>query len=411
MPSIVRNVLTAAKVEKAKPAKQLYRLHDGAGLYLTIATSAARYWEQRVTIGGKRSWRGLGPFPVVGLREARDASFQLQRAALLPAVVAPVAVAFATPASAITFGAAADAALAAVSGNWKEAIRAKSEGQWRARLESYVFPKLANGKDTPAAELTGADVLAILTPIWRTKAETASKVRIMVSRIFDWLVGAGHRSSNPVALAVKALGSNDKAKGNFEAMPFDELPGFVRELREYDNDAMVKLALEFVVITAKRSGEVRGARWEEFDTKAALWAIPGERTKTGEPHNEPLSARALEILREARRIRSGAFVFRAVLDDKPMSDMTLSQVMRRNGQTAQVHGFRSTFRDWAAVQRVDGHPQYSDNACELALSHSIGGKVKKAYLRDDLIDERRELMAGWAAYCTGSAPVKLALVA
>ena len=243
----------------------------------------------------------------------------------------------------------------------------------------------------PVHAITQAEILRVLAPIWTEKPETARRVRQRLRTVLDWARAAGHfEGVNPVEGVEKGLPPQRRKPRHFAALPWQEVPSLMRRLEAMEG--MGAPALRFLILTAARSGEVRGARWEEIDTEAAVWTVPGERMKAGEPHRVPLSASALAILNEVRGLHP-ELVFPGPTG-RPLSDMTLSAVLRRLGVEATVHGFRSTFRDWA-----EECTSFAHEVKEAALAHSVRNRVEAAYRRTDLFDKRRALMDEWGRFC------------
>jgi integrase len=242
------------------------------------------------------------------------------------------------------------------------------------------------------------DVLAILKPIWTTKAETASRVRGRIEKVLDAAKAKGFREGeNPARwrghLDHLLPKPSKLARGHHAAMPYEIVAAFVGDLRE--REATAALALEFCILTAARSGEVLGARWPEFDLDKKIWTVPANRMKAGREHRVPLSARAVSILKQLEKIKTGEFVFPGQARNRPLSNMAMEMVLRRMKiENATVHGFRSSFRDWAG--NVSSFPR---EVTETALAHVIGDKAEQAYRRSDALDKRRKLMEAWAAYC------------
>lgn len=359
---------------------------DGGGLYLRVGATGAKSWILRTVVRGKRRDIGLGGVSWVPLAEARDKARHLRAVARRGGD--PVLERDGDQ-MALTFEQAARTVHAEhVAGKGRSG---KHQGQWIATLEAYAFPTL--GKMF-VAEITSGEVLAVLSPIWMEKPETARRVRQRLRTVFDWSIAAGHRSTaNPVTGIEKGLPRQRDRVNHFAALPFAELPPFMARLEAADG--MGALALRFVILTAARSGEVRGAKWAEIDIEAALWTIPGERMKAGREHRVPLSSQVLALLDHVHPLRSkrDAIVFPSSRGNRPLSDMTLAAVLKRLKAPVTVHGFRSTFRDWAAEHGTPGE------IAEAALAHTVGG-VEGAYRRTDFLDARRDLMAVWGRFAT-----------
>lgn len=287
--------------------------------------------------------------------------------------------------------AVADAYIAGNEDSWRND---KHRQQWRNTLATYAFPVAG---DLPVAAVETAHVLSILEPIWKAKPETASRVRGRIETVLDAAKARGYRQGeNPARwrghLAQILPARTRLSRGHHKAMPYSELPQFVGKLRE--RDAVAALALEFGILTATRSGEVLGATWGEVDKGKAVWTIPAGRMKAGKEHRVPLSHRALEILASLEPL-GGGHLFPGAKG--ALSSMAMAMLLRRMDVDVTVHGFRSAFRDWAAECTGFAH-----EVAEMALAHTIGNKVERAYRRGDLFDKRRRLMDDWADYCAGN---------
>lgn len=370
------------------------RYGDGDGLYLDVAPGGARSWVVRVQYNGKRRDIGLGSLKLIGLADARTAAVDMRRkvrAGIDPIqerrearlkVVAPL------------FRDAAKSCHTEYLPTWKND---KHAWQWLASLETHAFAKLG---DVPVDRIDAPAVRDVLSPIWLTTPETARRVRQRIGAVLDWAHGKGFRDAPLVVKALsKSLPRQPKADGHYEAMPWRDVPGFVRTMHASEKGSEgVKLALEFLILTAARSGEVRGARWSEIDRDAKLWRIPADRMKAKRPHNVPLSDRAMAIIDRMVELRVGKaeLVWPGQSGEKPMSDMTLKMALRRLGLSADPHGFRSSFRDWVSEATA-----YPDAVAEAALAHAKGDKTEAAYARSDLLDKRRAMMADWAGQIAG----------
>ena len=370
--------LTTKFVEAiAKPG----RYHDGAaGLYLSVKERAGRIrksYLQRITIHGKRAEIGLGSVRWTTPSEARAAalaSWKIARTGGDPRQGAkPVP----------TFADGLDAVLAIQAPTWRNP---KSEPQWRASLRDYagaLMPK-------PVDRIGPADVLAVVGPVWNAKRETARRVKQRIGRVMEWAVAEGLRTDNPVSAIAAALPKNGNHREHFRALPYERVGGALAAVRATRAWAGTKLALEFLVLTAARSGEVRGMRRGEVD--GDVWTVPASRMKSGRAHRVPLSARALAVLDEARELGAGDLVFPSVTG-RAMSDSTLSKLLKENAIEGTPHGMRSAFRDFASERTNTPHA-----VMEAALAHAIPNKAEAAYARSDLLDKRRTLMDAWARY-------------
>jgi integrase len=296
----------------------------------------------------------------------------------------------------VTFEQAARSYIAAHESGWRNAKHAQ---QWRNTLASYAYPEIG-GLMVRNVEL--AHVLAVLEPIWTEKTETATRLRGRIEQVLDWATARGHRDGlNPARWRGhldKLLARPSKIVDveHHAALPFTEMGDFMRRLS--DANGTGARALEFAILTAARSGEVRGATWAEIDLKAAVWTVPGNRMKMGREHRAPLSPPAISLLKLLPRMAGTDLVFPAPRGGT-LSDMTLTAVVRRMKVAAVPHGFRSTFRDWASERT-----NYPRDVAEMALAHSIGDKVEAAYRRGDLFEKRRRLMADWATFCGRTQP-------
>jgi integrase len=271
----------------------------------------------------------------------------------------------------------------------------KHKAQWKSTLETYAAPLRAKPVDTIATE----DVLAILKPIWTTKAETASRVRGRIEKVLDAAKAKGFRDGeNPARwrghLDHLLPQQSKLARGHHAAMPYEDVAAFIAKLRK--REASAALALELCILTAARSGEILRMQWSEIDLDKKIWTVPANRMKAGREHRVPLSSRALAILRQLEKLKAGEFVFPGQARNKPLSNMAMEMMLRRmNIQDATVHGFRSSFRDWAG--NISNFPR---EVVETALAHVIGDKAEQAYRRSDALEKRRKLMDQWAGYCS-----------
>lgn len=376
---------------KAQTTRGPGRHADGRGLYLQVDPSGARRWVFVFQWQGRRKEMGLGGFNDVGLAEAREAVDAARK--LVRAGVNPIEERRADRVHGRTFGEVADALMALMSADWSNE---KHRMQWVTSLERHAAPI----RSKPVSAITTDDILAILKPIWTTIPETASQTRGRIERVLDAAAAQGHRSGeNPArwkAHLAHLLPRRQKlTRGHHPALPFDQTASFMEDLRA--RPAMAAKALEFAILTAARTGEVLGARWQEIDFKALVWTVPPERMKE---HRVPLSAPAIEVLtalREAPGAKAAKtdLIFPGARDDEPLSNMALSMLLRRMGYDAiTVHGFRSTFREWAGEAT-----SFPREVAEAALAHLIGNEVERAYRRGDALQKRRKLMDAWAGYC------------
>ena len=358
-------------------------------LNLKVRPSGSRSWVQRIMIDGKQAMLGLGPYPVVALEEARDAAIDNRRA--VRAGIDPRA-AKRSRRAVPTFAEAVEKVIEIRRAKWRDGNGEASEDQWRASLATYAFPII--GKRTVAAIET-ADVMRVLTPIWQSKHTTAKRVRQRISAVMKWAIAEGHRQDDPAGEALlAALPAPARKVERHDALPHSECGAAVRAIRGSNGLYWgAAKCLEFIILTAARSGEARGARWDEIDLGEKVWTVPAERMKAGVEHRVPLSSSAVRLLRDARALSDGSgCVFPSVRSGRELARQTLPRAMVAEGIAATVHGFRSSFRDWCE-ERTDTPRSVS----EAALAHTVEG-VEGRYLRTDLFERRRVLMEQWAAY-------------
>jgi integrase len=379
--------LTARAAATTKPG----RYGDGAGLYLVVSPSGARKWVYRFSYAGKVTEAGLGSADLVSLAEARAKAHEARK--LLETGKNPIEAkrqAAMIETGKPTFGAVADALIAAKEIEWRNE---KHRAQWRTSLTEFAAPL----RSRPVDGIDTAAVLAVLTPLWQTKPETASRVRGRIEAVLDAAKAQGHRTGeNPAAWRghlEHLLPKRGKlTRGHHAAMDYPDVPAFVAKLRECD--AIAAIALEFCILTATRSGEVYGARWSEIDMTAKVWTVPAGRMKAAREHRVPLSDRALAILEKLFESRTGDFVFPSPRGQQPLSHVAMAKVMRRlEVEQATVHGFRSAFRDWTGNET-----QSPREVAEAALAHVVGDKAEQAYRRGDALEKRRALMDAWANF-------------
>ncbi len=382
MPKEVHNALSAVKVTKEK---QPGRYADGNGLYLHVSETGARWWLWRGTVHGRRRELGIGSARLIPLAEAREIARAWRRIARADGD--PVAERDKDKRETLTFEDAARRV-------WADQIEPnarnpKHRQQWINTLRDYAFPVVGS---LPVHVIKQADILRILAPIWTEKPETARRVRQRLRTVMNWARTAGHyEGMNPVEGVEDGLPKQRAKVQHFRALPYGELPELMRRIE--DVDGMGALALRFTILTAARSGEVRGAMWAEIDTEARVWTIPADRMKAEVEHRVPLCDKTLAVLERVRGLSDG-LVFPSRRAGRPISDMTLSAVLRRLKMPGTVHGMRSTFRDWC--EEMTGFPH---EVKEAALAHTVRNKVEAAYRRTDLFDKRRTLMEQWGRFC------------
>jgi integrase len=376
--------LTARKVETAKTGKY----SDGGNLYLIVSETGARKWVLRFTWRGRAKEMGLGSAASVPLTDAREKAASARRQ--ISQGLNPIEERK-RDGGIPTFGEMADDVREALSAGFRNE---KHKAQWKSTLETYAAPLRVKPVDTIATD----DVLAVLKPIWATKAETASRVRGRIEKVLDAAKAKGFREGeNPARwrghLDHLLPRPSKLARGHHAAMPYEDVAAFIGELRK--REATSALVLELCILTAARSGEILGMRWSEIDFDKKVWTVPASRMKAGREHRVPLSPRAAAILRRLEKLKAADFVFSGQKRDKPLSNMAMEMVLRRMKiQDATVHGFRSSFRDWAG--NISSFPR---EIVETALAHVIGDKAEQAYRRSDALEKRRKLMEAWAAYC------------
>jgi integrase len=392
--------LTALAVSRLKDAG--YH-SDGGGLLLQVTAAGAKTWVFRYQRLGKRHEMGLGALHAVPLARARDKAAELR--GLLADGRDPLterradrAKALLEAASALSFMDCADSYIKAHEAGWRSDKHAK---QWRSTLDTYVKPVFG---DVPVQAVDVSHVMRVLDPIWAEKTETASRVRGRVESVLDWATARGHRKGeNPARWKghlENLLPKRTKVAKveHHAALPYDQIAGFMEALEAQGGIAAQCLA--FVVLTAARTSEAIGARWSEIDMTEKVWTVPASRIKGGKEHRVPLSPRAVSILEAMNKLRpdpaKDGFVFPGLKAGKPLSNMAMLALLKRMGRAdLTAHGFRSSFRDWAAEQT-----NFSREVAEMALAHTVSDKVEAAYRRGDLFQKRRLLMDAWANYCS-----------
>ena len=374
-----------------KALRESGRYSDGGGLHLFVSRAGRKSWVLRVTVDGRRRDIGLGGFPTVSVARAREKASG-HRAAIaegrdpLAEKHAPALPTF------------REAALAVHEANRPRWRSTKQAANWVQTLERHAMPSLGN---TPIHRIERSDVLRVLSPIWTSRPETARRVRQRIRSVFRWAMAHGFMETNPAGEAIDgALPTMPRVREHLRALPHQEVAWALETVASSNASVLAKLCLRFLVLTAARSGEARGAVWKEIDLEGGEWRIPAERMKAGAEHRVPLSRQALEVLGEASALRDrSGLVFPSPLKvGSPMSDMTLTKVLRSTGlaERATVHGFRSSFKNWT-LEETEAPWAVS----EAALAHALGNATEQAYARTDLYARRRELMQRWADYLTG----------
>ena len=365
------------------------RYADGNGLYLVVEPSGAKRWVLRTVIKAKRCDVGLGGLSLVSLAEARESAARLRKIARTNGD--PLAERRNERRIVPTFEQAARQVHESQSASFRNP---KHSVQWINTLIEYVVPVFGSRR---VDHVESADVLKALSAIWLSKPETARRVRQRIKAVFDWAKAAGHRSGdNPVEGIGKVLPKQRDVAVHHAALPYEKAPFFLGELRDSGAGSSVKLALEFLILTAARTGEVLGARRSEFDLEEMTWTIPAGRMKAGRVHRVPLTPQCIEIVNTAMALSDGEYVFPGQSVSKPLSNMAFHMCLRRMKKTAITpHGFRSSFRNWSAERT-----NFPREVCEMALAHSLKDKTEAAYNRTDLFERRRQLMTSWANFVT-----------
>lgn len=395
MPKIAKELTAAAVAKLREPGR--YSVGGAKGLQLRVTDTGTRLWIYRVVVSGARRDIGLGNFADVTLSEARDAARDMGRSVRQgvdpkPKVVqAPI-----IAKSRNLFKAVANEMIAAKKAEWRNE---KHKAQWTNTLKTYAYPTLG---EMDVSEIKLSHVLDVLKPIWTTKTETATRVRGRIESVLDYATVHNWRGGdNPArwkGLLDKVLPAPAKVAkaAHHPAMPIDDTPKFMQSLSSVTGSS--SLALQLLILTATRSGEVRAAQWNEFDLEEGVWTIPAERMKAKVEHRVPLSTQALHLLSLVPKIKDTEFLFTSPKGGC-ISDMAMTSLMRKRNLAYVPHGFRSTFRDWAG-----DHTQYPREVMEAALAHTIGNKVEAAYRRKDALERRRPLMQDWADFLAATSP-------
>ena len=400
--SAIGSIPSSSAVKKGKLTAAFVRTVNRPGVYgdqhglrLRVYESRKRksiskHWIWRGTVNGVRRDVGLGAFPYVSLAEARQKAFEHRKISW--AGGDPVALKRRPDVP--TFAEAFETVIGIHREGWKDA--GKCEKQWRASLRDYAMPRLGRRR---VDQITTADVMAVLIPHWHTKTETMRRVRQRIGAVMKWAVAQGYRGDNPAGDAISAaLPKNGSVRRHQRALPFTEVGAALAKVRTSGAHGLTALAFEFLVLTACRSGEVRLATWDEVNFESATWTVPANRMKAKRDHRVPLSARALQVLEEARAFEDGSGLVFPSPRARAISDNTISKLLRELEIEAVPHGFRSSFRDWAA--ECSDAPR---EVCELALAHVNSDRVEAAYRRTDLFERRRVLMEEWSGFVGESA--------
>lgn len=387
----VEKKLSAVRVKTLKaPGKY----EDGGGLRLVIKSGGTKCWVVRVSLSGNRIERGLGSYPDVSLDDAREAAATFRKAA-----GSGIDLRAEEKQKALASTSFRDMFKITLAQREKQLSNAKHLKQWTSTMEAYVFPKIGN---VPVADVTTGQVLELLTPIWFDKAETAKRVLQRMELVFKSAIVRGIRTTaSPCTGVADELGTKHRAPKHHASMSWPDVPDFIAWLQQRSLSGLplaTSLALEFLILTATRSGETRGAVWQEFDIEGATWTIPAERMKARDAHRVPLSKRSLQILKMAKTLNPDSDLVFPSRNGTVLSDMTFTKLLRDEKLDATAHGFRSSFKVWASESA-----KAPNEVSEAALAHSLGSKVVAAYLRTDFLAERRPLMEAWSGHCLGSA--------
>ena len=374
--------LDALTVKNIKTPGKYY---DNHGLFLRVELTGSKRWVQRITIAGRQREIGLGSARLVPLAKARDLALQNKRSAREG--FDPIATKTAQL-SVPTFEVACIEVHSLYSPTW---ANKKHAAQFLSTLKTYAFPKLGRRK---VSDLSPADILSVLTPIWTSKSETARRLKQRISVVMQWAIANGFRSDDPAVALNSALPKITKKPKHRKFIPYDQVTECLNVVKASKASQSTKLAIELLILTGVRSGDVRGATWSEIDFDRSVWAIPGPRMKMKEDFSIPLSQRALEILTKAKNLTDGSeLIFPGSKWGRPLSDMTLSKLIKELGFDADIHGFRTSIRMW--VQEKTNTPF---DVAEAILAHKVGNKVTAAYARSELLEKRRDVMEGWSSY-------------
>ncbi len=373
--------LSATAVRNLKEPGKYYDLH---GLFLRIEPTGSRRWVQRVSVAGRQREIGLGSADLVTLAEARELAVsnkKLARAGGDPLAAKQQHLAIPSLNEAI------DKVIELYAPTW---TNAKHAAQFKSTLTNYVTPRLGR---RPVNDIQAADILSVLQPIWVDKNETARRVKQRIGTVMKWAIAQGYRTDDPTLALNQVLPKPNRKPKHRASLPYTDVADCLNAIKNSDAMLSTKLAIELLVLTATRSGEVRLADWSEVDLDAKTWTIPAERMKMKEEHIIPLSDRALHVLQQANALGDDGLIFPGMRSGRPMSDMTMSKLVKELGYPVDIHGFRTSFRTWVQEQTNTAH-----EVAERALAHKTTNKVEAAYARSDLFEKRRKLMDAWASY-------------
>ena len=379
--------LTVAQI---RALKEPGRYSDGDGLILEFTRPGRAYWFVRVQHNGRRRDIGLGSVDEITLAKARDKAHEARKS--LAKGIDPTIERQKAKLKIPTFREAAKLVHEEHKAAWKNG---KHQDQWITTLTTYAFPRIGNRL---VSDVEGPVIRDVLAPIWLSKPETARRVRQRIGVVLDWSYAKGFRTTEaPLRSISRGLPRQPKRDRHLAALPFEDVPAFLVRVRE--KSTIARLALEFLILAAARSGEVRGMRWPEIDLTKRVWTVLADRMKAGKVHLVPLDEGTIDVLERVRPLGVPAsnLIFPGQNVKPPLSDMTLLKILRDMEVPATVHGFRSTFRDWVA-EKTD----YPGEIAEAALAHAIPNKVEAAYRRTDFLEKRRALMRDWDRYCRGS---------
>ena len=374
--------LTAGFVQRLKPTDKNRRYSDGDGLSLMVRPNGSKAWQVRlINTDGTKTDKGIGAFPAVRLAEARSKAKARRAQAVGPSaeVVATVP----------TFKVVAEKYIASSAPTWRNH---KTAIDTRSCLENYVYPVFG---DTPVNDIRRAEVLDVLEGIWTSKPAAAKKLRQRVRSVFDYALDREDIEVNPAAHFTRASLPPTGNGTHFRALPYQEVSEAMDAISASSSSLSVRMCFKWLILTASRSGEARGARWQDIDLEARVWTVPGERMKSGVEHRVPLSHQAMAVLDEAAVLLDDSGLVFPGVKGKPLSDMTLTKLLRDNGlaDKATVHGFRTSFKTWC-METTDTPWAVG----EAALAHTLGNSTEQAYARTDLFDRRRDLMQAWADF-------------
>jgi integrase len=416
---MTRHSLLADSAVRSRNKEPGYYL-DGNGLYLQVSKTGSRSWIFRYTLNGKTREMGLGSVTAFGLAQARERAQRARQ--LLADGIDPIekrveerkaldANRTAERARSKTFEGAAREYHEASADEWKNA---KHAAQWINTLTQYVFPKFGS---LPVGDVGKVEIVSALEPLWKSKAETANRLLQRIRTVLNFAAARDYSTGKDAEFWQQvriALGPNDRARKveHHNSCPYPLVGAVLKEVATGPSSPIVKLAFEFTVLTAARSGETRGALWSEIDEDRLCWNIPEERMKAGRPHNVPLSARAVELLAAAKRLREEGIASSEMglifpnTQGLPLSDMVFTQLLRRMRVEYTMHGFRASFRTWGSEQTKHPHEML-----EFALAHTVGDQTVRAYMRTDMLEKRRQLMDDWAAFIASNSSASIPRIA